>query len=246
MEHWTPKQILESPLPKGSEDATFKKTPDSTTVVKAHAVVLATQSEVFAEQIYPLSEGQSLPIVILNWTEATENEDALKAFVKMLYGTGPDYALLDMEILLGVHSLSWYYRISGLANDVIGRIRSAQIPLPEIPSYISLAWKSLHEPESREILNRNRRIGEQERYCSVELAEAVSSSIEKTIKSIPGKNQVIEAAFDLNPLKGQLLKNLPLGTDVDDLLDAYRKFLALKVRRQQKKGEGVQNYLGNI
>ena len=81
MEHWTPKQILESPLPKGSEDATFKKTPDSTTVVKAHAVVLATQSEVFAEQIYPLSEGQTLPIVILDWTKATENEEALKAFV---------------------------------------------------------------------------------------------------------------------------------------------------------------------
>ena len=226
MEHWTPKQIPESPLPKGSEDATFKKTPDSTTVVKAHAVVLATQSEVFAEQIYPLSEGQSLPIVILNWTEATENEDALKAFVKMLYGTGPDYALLDMEILLGVHSLSWYYRISGLANDVIGGIKAAQIPLPEIPSYISFAWESLEDKNQI-------RFGEHQ--CSLEQAEAVSSSIEKTIKGIPGKNRVIEAIYNLNPLKGQLLRNLPRGTDMDALLDAYRKFLALKVGGQLNK-----------
>ena len=224
MEHWTPKQILESPLPKGSEDATFKKTPDSTTVVKAHAVVLATQSEVFAEQIYPLSEGQSLPIVILNWTEATENEEALKAFVKMLYGTGPDFALLDMKILLGVHSLSWYYRISGLANDVIGGIKAAQIPLPEIPSYISFAWESLEDKNQI-------RFGEHQ--CSLEQAEAVSSSIEKAIKGIPGKNRVIEAAaaFDLNPLKGQLVRILSPGTDVDRLLEDYRKFLALKVRR---------------
>ena len=103
MERWTPKQFLESPLPKGSEDVTFKKTPDSTSVVKAHAVVLATQSEVFADQIYPLSEGQSFPIVILKWTEATENEEALEAFVKVLYGVGPDFDLLDLKILLGVH-----------------------------------------------------------------------------------------------------------------------------------------------
>ena len=46
MDRWTPKQILESSLPKGSEDVAFKKTRDSVTVVKAHAVVLSTQSEV--------------------------------------------------------------------------------------------------------------------------------------------------------------------------------------------------------
>ena len=164
MERWTSKQFLESPLPKGSEDVTFKKTPESTSVVKAHAFVLATQSEVFADQIYPLSEGQSFPIVIL---------------------------------------------------------------------------KSLHEERGHD---RQTRPGEQ--LCSLEQAEAVSSSIEKTMKSIPGKNRVIEAAeaFDLNPLKAQLVRILSPGTDVDRLLDDYRKFLALKVRRQPKKGEGVQNY----
>ena len=195
--------------------------------MKAHAVVLATQSEVFADQIYPLSEGQSFPIAILDWTKATENEEALRAFVKMLYGTGPDFALLDMEILLGVHSLSLYYRVSGLANDAIGRIKSAQIPLPEIPSYISFAWKSLQDRYQNTSVDQNIRPGEQ--LCSLEQAEAVSSSIEKTIKSIPGKNRIIEAAFDLNPLKAQLLRNLPHGTDLDGLLNAYRKFLALKV-----------------
>ena len=221
---WIPnKQILESPLPKGSEDIAFKKTRNSATVVKAHGVLLAKQSEVFAEQIYPLSEGQTLPIVILDWTKATENEEALKAFVKMLYGTGPDLALLDMQILLGIHSLSRHYRIPGLANEVIERIKSAQIPLFEIPAYISFAWESLQDK------SQTRRCGEQR--CSLEQAEAVTSSIEQTINRIPGKNRVIEAAFDLNPLKGQLLKSLPYGTNLEALLDAYRKFLALKVRR---------------
>ena len=221
---WIPnKQILESPLPKGSEDIAFKKTRNSATVVKAHGVLLAKQSEVFAEQIYPLSEGQTLPIVIVDWTEATENEEALKTFVKRLYGTGPDLALLDMQILLGIHSLSRHYSIPGLANEVIERIKSAQIPLFEIPAYISFAWESLQDK------SQTRRCGEQR--CSLEQAEAVTSSIEQTINRIPGKNRVIEAAFDLNPLKGQLLKSLPYGTNLEALLDAYRKFLALKVRR---------------
>ena len=208
MERWTPnKQILESPLPSGSEDVAFKKTPHSATIVKAHAFVLAKLSEVFSDQIYPLSEGQSFPIVILDWTKATGNEEALKAFVKMLYGTGPDFALHDMEILIGAHSLSQYYHIPGLANEMVKRIKDAPIPLSEISGYITSAW----------------------RQC-IELAEALSSSIEKTIKNIPGKNRIIEAAYDLNPLKGQLRRNLPDGTDLEGLLDAYRKFLALKVK----------------
>ena len=170
MERWTPnKQILESPLPNGSEDVAFKKTPHSATIVKAHAFVLAKLSKVFADKIYPLSEGQSYPIVILDWTKATENEEALKAFVKMLYRTGPDFVLLDMEILIGVHSLSQYYRIPGLATDLIERIKNAPIPLSEIPGYITFAW--------------------QRRQCSKEgQAEAICLSIEKTIKNIPGKN----------------------------------------------------------
>ena len=208
MERWTPnKQILESPLPSGSEDVAFKKTPHSATIIKAHAVVLAKQSVVFAYNIYPLSEGQSFPIVISDWTKATENEEALEAFVKTLYGSGPDFALLDIEILLGVHSLSQYYRIPGLANEMIERIKDAPVPLSEISGYITSAW----------------------RQCA-ELAEALSSSIEKTIKNIPGKNRIIEAAYDLKPLKGQLRRNLPDGTDLEGLLDAYRKFLALKVK----------------
>ena len=112
-----------------------------------------------------------------------------------------------MEILLGVHSLARYYRISGLANDLIGRIRSTQIPLPEIPSCISLAWKSLQQGPGQTGLDGNTRPGEE--HCTQDQAEAVSSCIEQTIKSIPGKDRVIEAAFDLNPLKGQLARNLP-------------------------------------
>ena len=166
MERWTPnKQILESPSPNGSEDVAFKKTPHSATIVKAHAFVLAKLSKVFADKIYPLSEGQSFPIVISGWTNATENEEALKAFVKMLYGTGPDFTLLDMEKLIGVHSLSQHYRIPGLATDLIERIKNAPIPLSEIPGYITFAW--------------------QRRQCSEEKqAEAVSSNIALLVKAV--------------------------------------------------------------
>ena len=216
MEQGSPnKQILlVSRIPKGSEDVAFKKSPNGPTVVKAHAIVLANESIVFADQIYPLSEGQSYPIVISDWwTEAKRSHDeaherALKVFVKMLYGTEPETADLDKEVLLGLHNLAQYYQISGLANDVIERIKCAQIPLSEIPAYISFVW---------------------ERGVCKEQAEAFNSSIEQTIKNIPGTRRIVEAAYDLDPLKGQLLRNLPEGTDLDRLLDAYRKFLALKV-----------------
>ena len=225
MEQGSPnKQILlVSRIPKGSEDVAFKKSPNGPTVVKAHAIVLANESIVFADQIYPLSEGQSYPIVISDWwTEAKRSHDeaherALKVFVKMLYGTEPETADLDKEVLLGLHNLAQYYQISGLANDVIERIKCAQIPLSEIPAYISFVWgRGGIWPDCRN-------------WCSKEQAEAFNSSIEQTIKNIPGTRQIFEAAYDLDPLKGQLLRNLPGGTDLDRLLDAYRKFLALKV-----------------
>ena len=216
MEQGSPnKQILlVSRIPKGSQDVAFKKSPNGPTVVKAHAIVLANESIVFADQIYPLSEGQSYPIVISDWwTEAKRSHDeaherALKVFVKMLYETEPETADLDKEVLLGLHNLAQYYQISGLANDVIERIKCAQIPLSEIPAYISFVW---------------------ERGVCKEQAEAFNSSIEQTIKNIPETRRIFEAAYDLDPLKGQLLRNLPEGTDLDRLLDAYRKFLALKV-----------------
>ena len=38
MERWSPKPILGNSLSKGSEDVAFKETPESATIVKAHAV----------------------------------------------------------------------------------------------------------------------------------------------------------------------------------------------------------------
>ena len=85
MERWTPnKLILESKFPEGSEDVHFKKTQEGAVIVKAHAFVLAQVSEVFAQQIYPLSEGQSLPILFTTWTRVTSDEKALEAFVLIL------------------------------------------------------------------------------------------------------------------------------------------------------------------
>ena len=210
MERWTPnKLILESKFPEGSEDVHFKKTQEGAVIVKAHAFVLAQVSEVFAQQIYPLSEGQSLPILFTTWTRVTSDEKALEAFVLILYGRDP--ASFDLEILLGISSLAQYYLISGLYSDLIRLIKERHIPLHDIAHYLTSAWNLK--------MNNHQ-----------EQSDAVISSIEATISSdLPRNNQILAAHIDLSPLKVQLSRSLPDGTDIESLLDAYRKFLALKV-----------------
>ena len=66
-----------------------------------------------------------------------------------------------------------------------------------------------------------------------ERKKAVLSSIEKTLLEKPGNKETIAkiANIDLSHLRdlGNLSGILPRGTNLDDLLDAYKKFLALKV-----------------
>ena len=82
--------------------------------MKAHAIVLAKQSKVFADQFYPLVKGQSFPIVVIDLTRVGANETALESFVRMLYGAESDPATLDMEDLIGLHRFSKHYLISDL------------------------------------------------------------------------------------------------------------------------------------
>ena len=88
--------------------------------MKAHAIVLAQQSKVFADQFYPLIEAKSFPIVVMDLTRVGANETALESFVRMLYGAESDPATLDMEVLTGLHNLSKHYQISGLEADPLG------------------------------------------------------------------------------------------------------------------------------
>ena len=214
MARWTPnKQGLASQLPEGSEDVAFRRSQDGPTIAKAHAAILANQSERFQRKFYPILEGKTLPIVICDWTQSTECEVALKAFVKMLYGTGPRLASLSIKTLLGVHSLAYHYNIPGLMKEMVEKIKEAKIPLPEIPSYITFAATR----------------SSMEGLWDHERREAVDASIERTLKSIPGKVRIIRTHLDLSSLKDQLSKILPIGTNLDELLDAYKKFLALKV-----------------
>jgi len=131
----------------------------------------------------------------------------------MLYGTGPRLASLSIKTLLGVHSLAYHYNIPGLMKEMVEKIKEAKIPLPEIPSYISFAATR----------------SSMEGLWDHERREAVDASIERTLKSIPGKVRIIRTHLDLSSLKDQLSKILPIGTNLDELLDAYKKFLALKV-----------------
>ena len=209
MARWTPnKQGLASQLTEGSEDVVFKKSQDSPTIAKAHAAILANQSKVFHKKFYPIPEGQTIPIVLCDWTQSTECEVALKAFVKMLYGTGPTLASLDIKTLLGVHSLATYYCIPGLVEEMVEKIKGAKIPLPELPSCISFRCSGIGGVERR---------------------EAVNVSIEETLKSTPGRVRIIRTNIDLSSLKKHLSRILPTGTNLDEVLDAYKKFLALKV-----------------
>ena len=104
-----------------------------------------------------------------------------------------------------------YYLISGLYSDLIRLIQERHIPLHDIAHYLTSAWNLK--------MNNHQ-----------EQSDAVSSSIEATIRSdLPRNNQILAAHIDLSPLKVQLSRSLPDGTDIESLLDAYRKFLALKV-----------------
>ena len=138
MGSWTPNlEMVASQLPVGSEDVAFKDSLTGATVVKAHAIVLAQQSKVFADQFYPLIEGQSFPIVVMDWTRTSVHDMALKSFVRMLHGTGPDPATLDMKVLIGLHRLSKHYQISGLEADMLASIQSFQISLDSLPPYMT-------------------------------------------------------------------------------------------------------------
>ena len=206
MARWVPKkQALSSQLPQGSEDVAFKKTLGGPTIAKAHAAVLANHSKTLHDKFYPISEGQTFPMVLDDWTHATGCEVSLKAFVKILYGTGPTFASLDLKTIMGVYSLAAHYQIPELMTALVDNVAvKTKIPLPDIASCITLAHKH-------------------------RLSPLLSLLIERTIKSIPGKVRIMRTPLDLDPLKGHLGKILPTGTDLDGLLDTYKKFLALKV-----------------
>ena len=211
MARWVPKkQALSSQLPQGSEDVAFKKTLGGPTIAKAHAAVLANQSRTLHDKFYPVSEGQSFPMVLDDWTHATGCEVSLKAFVKILYGSGPTFASLDLKTLVGVYCLAAHYQISELKTALVANVAvKTKIPLSEIASCITLARKCRHR--------------------FTRLSPLLLLLIERTIKGIPGKVRIMRTPLDLDPLKGHLGKILPTGTDLDGLLDTYKKFLALKV-----------------
>merc|ERR1719432_278845 len=94
---------------------------------------------------------------------------------------------------------------------MVEKIKIAHIPLSEIPSYLSFDHP------------RPSTFGSQERR------EAVEASIEETLKSTPGKVRIIRTKIDLSCLKEHLARILPTGTNLDEVLDAYKKFLTLKV-----------------
>ena len=204
---WTPKKQLA----EGTEDVVFRRSQDGPTIIKAHAAILASQSDKFYKEFFPPPAGQTFPFVLCDWSQSTECEVALKAFVKMLYGTGPRFASLSTKTLLGVHCLASHYQIPGLMKEMVEKIKIAHIPLSEIPSYLSFD----HPKPST--------FGSQERR------EAVEASIAETLKSTPGQLRIIRTKIDLSCLKEHLARILPTGTNLDEVLDAYKKFLALKV-----------------
>jgi len=211
MSRWIPKkQGLASQLPEGSEDVAFKNFLGGPIIVKAHAAVLANQSKELHDMFYPLREGQTFPITVSDWIQATNSEEALKAFVKILYGTGPSFASLDFKVLLEVISLAAHYVIPELTRALMESKRNSrvQVPVQDIPYCLTFAH---HKQETST------------------LRPFVISLVRQALKNVPGRVRVMKTPLELNFLKGQLTRMLPACTDIAALLDAYKKFLVLKV-----------------
>ena len=208
MTQWNPKKQEGCTQP---EDVFFRKSKDGPNLAKAHAVILADQSEIFKTKLHV---GGLHTTILCDWTSSTDSEVALQAFVKTLYGSGPDLATLDFKTLLDVHCLASHYGILELRMHLAEEIKEAKIPLDEIPSYLT------YTNDRTDCTNEK-----------PERMRAVRCSIKKTLLEKPGNWSTIAiwTNIDLSHLREYLSKSLSTRISLDDLLDAYKKFLALKV-----------------
>ena len=113
---------------------------------------------------------------------------------------------------LGVSSLAALYLIPELTTALLesktNSVVQNRIPLQDLPDYLTLAHK---------------------KHCTLE--PLLTVMVDKTLKGIPDRARImkLKAPLDLDFLKGQLGRILPAGTDLVALLEAYKKFLVLKV-----------------
>ena len=193
MARWTPRKLglPSQQLPQGSEDVVFKRTQDGETIAKAHSAHLANQSQVFHDRFFPIHYPRTLPIVLSDWTlSRLSTDNVVKAFVKILYGTGPTLASLDVKTLIGVHQLALSYNIQSLVEKLAEKIKGAKIPISELPDCISIAH------ERRGVYN-----------C--ELKAAVNLAIRKTLKSVPGNIRI--TGVNKNPSQGKPIFDKKIG-----------------------------------
>ena len=222
MSSWSQKK---QDLTNQAEDVFFKKKKDGPTVATAHQVFLADQSEVFKTKLHEgfhtsTPNGGHVIIILDDWTSIIDNEMGLQTFVALLYGSA-DIAALDIKTLLDVHCLASHYDTSDLRKALAEKIKGAKIPLADIPTYLTDRFGT-NTPYWSDCSEGN-----------FERRKAVLSSIDKTLLEKAGNKETIAkiANIDLSHLRdlGNLSGILPRGTNLDDLLDAYKKFLALKV-----------------
>ena len=168
--------------------------------MKAHAAVLANESNGLHHKFYPIPAGQTLPMIVSDWTQAAKSEEVLKSFVKILYGTGPSFASLDFKVLLEVISLASHYVIPELTYALMESKRKSGvlIPVQDIPDCLTFA----HQEQGI-------------------LHPFVTSLVRQTLKNVPGRVRIMKTPLELNYLKGQLARVLPADTDISALLDAY-------------------------
>ena len=132
----------------------------------------------------------------------------MKAFVKI--GYGQTFASLNFNVVFGVFSLAALYQIPELTTALLesktNSVVQNQIPLQDLPDYLTLAHKN---------------------HCTLE--PLLTVMVDKTLKGIPDRARIMKVPLDLDFLKGQLGRILPAGTDLVALLESYKKFLVLKV-----------------
>ena len=224
MARWTPRKLglPSQQLPQGSEDVVFKRTQDGETIAKAHSAHLANQSQVFHDRFFPIPEGRKLPIVFCDWTLSRLSTDqALKDFVKILYGTGPTLASLDVKTLIGVHQLALRYNIESLMEKLAEKIKGAKIPISELPDCISIAH------ERRGVYN-----------C--ELKAAVNLAIRKTLKSVPGNIRI--TGVNKNPSQGKPIFDKKNRMFLEEFYKGGGAFSFLRAT----DGMGVSDFISHV
>ena len=188
---------------RAPEDVTFLLTNGGS--VKAHKKILASGSEVF-KALFSSSAKKSVDEVALEGLMPNCTTQGFQTFINMLYGTAPPLDRLELMILQQIHGLALRFRVNNLDKKIMEIIENTRVTRDNFLAF-------LPQPQ-----------------FPLAFSEALEGKLTKYFHTFPGKQAILKSALslDLDLLEFSLRRQLP-GVDIPGLLDAYRKFLVIKV-----------------